>query len=471
MDSVLLLARLLLSATFGLAGIAKLADPAGTKQSILDFGLPAFLAPPLVVLLPVAELLCAIALIPAASAGWGAAATLVLLLAFVAGIAVSLLRGRRPDCHCFGQLHSSPVGWQTIARNTALAAVAVLVIWQGRQNPAPSYLRWFASLSSLEVASLAIIALAIAWAWSLFHLLRQNGRLLLRLEAVESKLGMNAPAEPGLPVDTPAPFFRLAALDAGVVTLDMLRETRDNLLLIFTEPECNPCEELLPDIAQWQRQFAERLSVVLISRGPAEVNRAKVLRHNMGTLLLQSDRETAEAYRAESTPSAVLVKAGRIASPVATGADSIKALLATATALSPGERLPSLAFPDLNGKSVNLQDLRGRHTLLLFWNPSCGFCQEMLEDIKRWERNAGQDAPRLLVVSTGDVDANRAEGFRSPVLLDQKFEAGQLFGAQGTPAAVLLDPDGRVASGVGVGSTEVMSLARGSRNGSSAVTN
>src|ERR1035438_2334535 len=88
MDGVLLLVRLLLSATFALAGLAKAADPAGTRQSILDFGAPAFLARPMALLLPLAELACAIALLPAASAVWGAAGTLALLLSFIVAIGI-----------------------------------------------------------------------------------------------------------------------------------------------------------------------------------------------------------------------------------------------------------------------------------------------------------------------------------------------------------------------------------------------
>src|SRR5580658_4551217 len=117
MDGVLLLLRLLLSATFAVAGITKVTDPKGTRQSILDFGAPAWLASPVARLLPLAEVACALALLPAASAVWGAAGTLALLLIFIAAIGISIARGRRPACHCFGQLHSEPVGFATIARN------------------------------------------------------------------------------------------------------------------------------------------------------------------------------------------------------------------------------------------------------------------------------------------------------------------------------------------------------------------
>jgi hypothetical protein len=36
---------------------------------------------------------------------------LALLVLFIVAIAVTLARGRKPDCHCFGQLHSKPIGW------------------------------------------------------------------------------------------------------------------------------------------------------------------------------------------------------------------------------------------------------------------------------------------------------------------------------------------------------------------------
>src|SRR5215210_7850679 len=130
MDTTLFIARLLLALVFLVAGVAKLADRTGSRQAVVDFGLPKFLAAPLGVLLPLAELAVAVALIPASTAWWGALGALALLLLFVAGIGVNLARGRKPDCHCFGQLHSAPAGWSTLLRNGALAAVAALILWQ-----------------------------------------------------------------------------------------------------------------------------------------------------------------------------------------------------------------------------------------------------------------------------------------------------------------------------------------------------
>jgi hypothetical protein len=62
-----------------------------------------------------------------ATARWGALVALLLMAFFAAAIGVTLSQGRRPDCHCFGQLHSAPVGWSALARNVVLAAAAAWV--------------------------------------------------------------------------------------------------------------------------------------------------------------------------------------------------------------------------------------------------------------------------------------------------------------------------------------------------------
>jgi len=124
-----------------------------------------------------------------------------------------------------------------------------------------------------------------------------------------------------------------------------------------------------------------------------------------------------------------------------------------------GEPAPSLKFRDLSGRAVTLKKLRGRRTLLLFWNPECGFCQQTLNDLRAWEHDKPPGAQELLVVSTGTTEANRAMNLRSRVVLDTNFRAGSTFGANGTPMAILLDPDGRVAFEVVAGAAAVFGLA------------
>jgi len=119
---MLLVARVLLAGVFGIAGVAKLADRAGSRQALQDFGVPTVLASPLGILLPLAELAVAMALLLPSTAWYGSLPALLLL--FVAGIGLNLARGRRPDCRGVGQLHSAPVDRSTLVRNAALAAAA-----------------------------------------------------------------------------------------------------------------------------------------------------------------------------------------------------------------------------------------------------------------------------------------------------------------------------------------------------------
>lgn len=97
-------------------------------------------------------------------------------------------------------------------------------------------------------------------------------------------------------------------------------------------------------------------------------------------------------------------------------------------------------------------------TLLLFWNPGCGFCSRMLPELKAWELTPPTGAPRLVIISTGTVEQNRAMGLHAPVLLDHGFRVGSAFGASGTPSAVLLDADRRIASTVRTGAPAVLAL-------------
>src|SRR5438132_2028604 len=192
MDVVLFIARLLLAAVFIVAGFAKLADLPGSRQAVRDFGVPAVLANPSGVLLPLAEIVVAVALIPSVSAWWGAIGALALLLLFVAGISYNLARGRTPDCHCFGQIHSSPAGWPTLIRNLLLAAIAGFVVGFGRTNAGPDVLSWFTSLAVAQrielVVGVIVAALLALESWVLFQTMKQQGRLLLRLEVLEARL-------------------------------------------------------------------------------------------------------------------------------------------------------------------------------------------------------------------------------------------------------------------------------------------
>jgi uncharacterized membrane protein YphA (DoxX/SURF4 family) len=107
MEALLLTARLILAAVFAVSGISKLFDLSGSQAAMRSFGVPERFTRAGGIALPIAELVIAVVLIPTATARWGALLALILLAVFIAGISYSLSRGRKFDCHCFGQLTTS----------------------------------------------------------------------------------------------------------------------------------------------------------------------------------------------------------------------------------------------------------------------------------------------------------------------------------------------------------------------------
>ena len=500
MDIAVLSLRIVLAAVFLVAGLAKLADLAGSQHALRDFGVPGTFAKLFGLVLPLTELAVAIALLPSTSAWWGAVAALVLLLLFVAGIGYNLARGRTPDCHCFGQLHSEPVGWPTLIRNLVLAALAGVVVEFGRTTAGFDIGSWLGTLALVQrielIGTLVVVTVLVGEGWLLFHMLRQQGRLLLRIEAVEGHLTdagfaplADSVGESGLAVGTQAPTFGLSSLQGELFTLDALRARGKPVLLLFSDPTCGPCTAIWPEVGRWQRDYASKLTLVVISLGTSQANRSKMSEYGITHLLLQKDREVAQAYQAAATPSAVLIDAaGNIGSSLAQGADAIRALVASAIGLPAlkmipmaaqrngngasamlrqpvplkiGDVAPEFSLPDLAGNLIRLSDLRGSKTLVLFWRPGCGFCQRMLPDLKAWEAELPEGKPRLLVVSSEGVESNQAMELRSLVVLDQAgMSVGSQFGATGTPMAVLIDAEGKIASELAAGAPAVLALAK-----------
>jgi len=394
---------------------------------------------------------------------------------FIVAISINLARGKKPDCNCFGQIHSEPVGWPTLVRNGLLVVIAGFVLWQVNAAIPTSVFLLADGLSATALVLIALLVLTLAsqW-WFTIHLFRQNGRLLLRMDALEEQLasagGVLQSTQTGLAVGSPAPSFEISSIGGGaLITLDTLRAERRPIVLIFSDPACGPCLALLPDIARWEKQVAN-LTFVLISGGSPEENRAKLGDHRLKHVLLQRQREVADAFMVSGTPGAVLVNPdGLIGSTVVMGAQAIAGLVETAArpvAVAPvpppapkvGDLAPSQKLADLNGNTVAVSSFFKRETVVLFWNPSCGFCTKMLPELKQWERNSPTGDPQFLLISSGTVEANRAMGLQSPILLDDTFITGLAFGVHGTPGAILVDAKGRIASTIASGAPAIVSL-------------
>ena len=484
MDLVLLAARLLLAAVFATAGAAKLLDLPGSRRAVADFGVPARAVRSTGVALPVAELVVAVALVPTATARLGALGALALLLVFIAAIGFNLVRGRSPNCHCFGQLHSAPAGWPTLARNAGLGLAAAFVAVAGWSDPGASAVAWLSDLSpagaGLVLGGAVGLALLALLAGTVVNLVAQNGRLLDRMDAVERAIAAGATGAPGapvaattaaagigaapppfgLPAGTPAPHFSLPDLDGALVSLDTLRATGAPVLLLFTDPQCGPCNQVMRDVRRWERAFAGRLTIAVLSRGSGELNAAKAEEHGLTNLLIQPNPEVSEAYRMMATPSAVVLRTdGTTAGPAAGGVEAIRALVvslmehgtvpaapAPQVAATPSPIAPDFRLRGLDGRDVALTDLRAARlpVVLIFTDPRCTPCDAMLPDLGGWQRDFG-DRVTIALISTGTPEANRAKAEPhgiTRVLLQQNMETVEAYGVTQAPAAVVVRPDG-----------------------------
>ena len=321
MSSVVLFTRLALAAVFAVAAIGKLIDVEGSRRALADFGIPERVAAPGGLILPFAELAAAAALVVAPSARWGGVAAAALLLVFVVGIARALSQGRQPGCHCFGELHSSPAGRATIARNLVLLGLAAVVVAWG---PGPSVNAW---------ASSRPVAEPLAWGFGLLAFVAASIAASLwlenrRLRAAPAAASASPKPEVQLRVGDPAPAFTLPAVTGEAVSLGALCTRGNPVALVFVDSHCGPCQALLPELGRWQVVLEDRLTVAFISAGDGERSRALAEEHGLRDVLLEHDSEIREAYGSPAMPSALIISPeGVVASKLANGGAGIESLV------------------------------------------------------------------------------------------------------------------------------------------------
>src|SRR5262249_3125400 len=165
----------------------------------------------------------------------------------------------------------------------------------------------------------------------------------------------------GLTPGTPAPPFRLPALDGREIGLDDFRGKP--LLLVFSDPHCGPCDVLMPRLQElvlrrdarpqranvgaarsssksevrmmasssWSSSSISdpepNLQVLVVSRGELAENQEEVARHALTfPIVLQKKWEISRLYGMFATPLGYLIdEEGISAAPVAAGPEAILA--------------------------------------------------------------------------------------------------------------------------------------------------
>src|SRR5437016_495278 len=180
---------------------------------------------------------------------------------------------------------------------------------------------------------------AIALIFVLFQLLKQQGRILLRLDGLERVAASPAPevrtrelresrvVRDGLKAGTPAPRFSLPDIHGGMVSLDQFRGRA--ALLVFSDPQCGPCDTLVPKLVRLHLKHRDNgMAVVMVGRGDREQNEKKAIEHGISfPVVLQEKWKLSRQYGIFATPVAFLIdKDGVIVRNVAKGRDQIMTL-------------------------------------------------------------------------------------------------------------------------------------------------
>lgn len=183
---------------------------------------------------------------------------------------------------------------------------------------------------------LAIVAVSV-WAmlFVLYEVVKQQGRVLLRLDGIEKQLeALAAPAaaaQPevaqGMAAGEAFPPFKLANLDGNAVALEDFAGRK--ALVVNWSPQCGFCTRIAPELARLRQAFRLRnVELVLASLGDAEANRKLAREHGLeAAVLLRQGAPAMAAFDGFGTPAAYLLdEQARIAKPLAVGADRVPVL-------------------------------------------------------------------------------------------------------------------------------------------------
>lgn len=358
------------------------------------------------------------------------------------------------------------------------------------------------SLDTLVVALPWVIVSAGCWIG--YQLVRQNGRILLRLESIEQQLATltaapaetpepvdqsaaPAPSATGLPLGSPAPAFELPDLDGARHSLAEWRGRR--LLLVFFNPQCGFCLDMYPALAALP--IDRDPLPLIVTTGDRQLNRDMAERHQLrGPVLVQPEMTVASAFHVGGTPMGYVIdEEGNIASPLAAGADALLALARShaktpepsnpthgkvahqgnrtlaesriaRNGLPAGTPAPPFRLARVGGGELSVDHYRGRQVLLVFSDPHCGPCEALTPKLEQIHRQRSDVA--VVMISRGSAEDNHQKiaehGVTFPVVLQRQWEISRLYGMFGTPIGYLIDQGGLIAADVAVGADAILAL-------------
>ncbi len=114
----------------------------------------------------------------------------------------------------------------------------------------------------------------------------------------------------------------------------------------------------------------------------------------------------------------------------------------------PAEAAYALRLTDLSGRTVSLEEFRGRPVFLTFWATWCRYCTMQMPSIQKLQESVADEGVAFLMVSSENgaqvksfLDKHR---YTLPFLL-QTGPLPSVYRTNGIPATFILDKNGEVA--------------------------
>lgn len=268
------------------------------------------------------------------------------------------------------------------------------------------------------------------------------------------------------------------------------------VLLIFFNPDCGFCNQMAVRLASpnWMTSNGD-LVPVIVSTGNLEYNKTWFQRHSISVqVVVQKVFEVGKLYKAIGTPTGYLVdEHGKIASPLAVGAEEVFSLARLNSipnesntkkiivphhetmqniarplseskllrnGLPPGSEAPDFCLPLVEGGQWCLNQYRGQQVLLVFSDPQCGPCNQLLPQLEEFHRRA--PSAQILIISRGNEAENKRKvsenGLTIPVVLQRQWEISRLYGMFATPIGYMVNEQGIITFGVAIGIDAVLAL-------------
>lgn len=306
--------RALIASMFTLTGAVKLWDLQAMRISLSAFGVPTRLVKPTAILLPLLEMVVGAAVATERRQRAGLRSGIGLLSVFTGAIAWNLVRGRRPQCNCFGAFKDAVIGWQSLVRNALIIGVSWLLLLDSWKAPFSSRWRRTSLIWMIVILVIGLQGITIAW------FVGSRGR--------KGTQGDTDSVPAGIPLDSLIPSIGILDADGKEIGIEDAISSRNTLVYVLSS-SCQPCLEVLTIIKDYVRagEGGRHQSIIILPERDVRPHHFIRL-FNPGIAVFQARGDVYAALSLAGTPAALALSSeGRVLRATAIGAHDIACLV------------------------------------------------------------------------------------------------------------------------------------------------